>query len=223
MISRPRTIAFDVVETLFDLEAVRGHFRRQGFEEGSLELWFATALRDMFALTATGMYVPMAKILESAIDELCAVEDKAIESGERQKIVEAMGSLEPRPDVEPALTALKGAGFRMIALSNGSMANTERLLQKADISSAFEMVISTDEIGRFKPHADVYLHAARTLGLQPGEVMLIAAHSWDVNGAKSAGLKGAYVDRGKPFPVTMHEPDLVGTSLTDLASTLSKL
>lgn len=223
MTSRPQAIAFDVIETLVSLEQLRPHFEKAGFAGPALELWFATALRDMFALTAAGTYAPMAKLLESALDDLCASRGAMLEAEGKKRIVQDMGSLPPHPDTEPGLTKLKNAGFPLIALTNGSRSTTQKLLESAGVSSMFEKLVSTDDVGRAKPHPEVYLHAAREIDVEPGDLMLVAVHPWDIHGAKCAGLKAAYLDRGKPFPDFMKSPDLTARSLTDLADSVAEL
>ena len=50
-------------------------------------------------------------------------------------------------------------------------------------------------LGAYKPDPAVYLSAARLLALDPGEVMLVAAHPWDLKGARAAGLRSALLRR----------------------------
>ena len=51
------------------------------------------------------------------------------------------------------------------------------------------------------------------------QVMLVAVHPWDCNGAKAAGLRAAYINRSQqPCPAYMQAPDLEATSLIDLAA-----
>ena len=54
---RPSVIAFDVIETVFSLETLRGRFEVVGLPGTALETWFAQTLRDAFALDATGAFV----------------------------------------------------------------------------------------------------------------------------------------------------------------------
>lgn len=218
MTVRPQVIAFDVIETLFSLESLRKRFEEAGLPGPTLELWFASALRDMFALAASGSYSPMRKVLEGALDEVCAGQRAVVD---KKGLLKAMATLPPYPDVEPGLGTLENSGFRIIAVTNGSESNTKKLLEGAGVASLFETLVSTDHVERAKPHPDVYLHAATTAGVEPNEMMLIAAHPWDIHGAKSAGLKTAYLDRGKPYPRFMKPPDLTEKSLTKLANSIA--
>ena len=53
------------------------------------------------------------------------------------------------------------------------------------------------------------------------QVMLVAVHPWDCHGAKQAGLQAAYIDRASvPFPGFFQPPDLICSSLLELANQL---
>lgn len=216
----PDAIAFDIIETLFGLEPLRSHFEQAGLPAHSLELWFATGLRDTFALAATGSYAPFRAVLEGALDEVGAGLDNRIEGDARERLFEAMGTLPPHADVVPGLRQLYDAGIKLIALSNGSAKVTTQLLANAGFDSVFHQIVSIDEVGLAKPRKEVYYHAASIAGVSPGNLMLVASHPWDVHGALTAGLMAAYLHRGKPFPPFMRAPSITETSLTQLAEQL---
>lgn len=59
----------------------------------------------------------------------------------------------------------------------------------------YTQIISAEDFKAYKPHKDVYLGAARKLGLEPGECALVAAHLGDLNAAKGCGYQTVYVER----------------------------
>jgi 2-haloacid dehalogenase len=213
---RPKVVAFDVIETLFSLDAVKAEFDAAGLVSPALNLWFATGLRDAFALAASEAYAPFRDVLAAALDEVSAILGQPLDEAQKEKILDAVSAMTPHADVEPALAQLGRAGIRVIALSNGSTAIATRLIEGAGLEATFERILSADGVGRSKPHPDVYRHAADSAGVKPGETMLIAAHPWDVHGAKSAGLLAGYVDRGRPYPSFMQVPDFAEHSLDRL-------
>lgn len=74
---------------------------------------------------------------------------------------------------------------------------------------------------QWKPAAEGYQHAARVLGAQPGELALIAAHDWDINGARKAGLVTGYLTRKQPVgSAAMTWPGASGTTLNEAARQL---
>ena len=84
-----------------------------------------------------------------------------------------------------------------------------------------ERVVSIDEVRRWKPNREVYLHAARVCGVAPEHMTLVAAHAWDVHGAKPAGLRAAWVKRqDKLYQPAMSPPDVQGDSISAVAEAL---
>lgn len=210
---RPQVVAFDVIETLFSLNAVKRQLEALGLLPPAADLWFATSLRDAFALATSGAYAPFRDVLAAALDEVSVLVGQPLADRQKEDILKAIPALTPHADVLPALELLGRAGVRVIALSNGSTSIAGSLIENAGLEATFERVLSTDGVGRSKPHPDVYRHAADSVGVKPGEMMLIAAHPWDVHGAKSAGLLAGYVDRGRPYPGFMEVPDFADHSL----------
>ena len=135
-------------------------------------------------------------------------------------IMRAWQDLTPFDDAVSGLDRLRGR-YRLVALSNGEQWYLEHLV-KDRIKFEFDMVISVEEAGAFKPHPSVYRTAARALGSEPADMMMVAAHSFDVMGARACGYRGAYVNRyGLPFDETPYRPDVEVSDFNDLASLLS--
>jgi 2-haloacid dehalogenase len=80
-------------------------------------------------------------------------------------------------------------------LTNGSADSTKQLLAHASVLGFVERAISVDEVGHWKPHRDMDLHAARTVGIEPLRLGLVATHPWDTHGGKQAGLVTGWVQR----------------------------
>ena len=82
-------------------------------------------------------------------------------------------------------------------------------------------VISVAEANSFKPHVATYTKAAELLGLRMDEVLFVANHAFDCIGAKSAGMRTAFIDRrSRPFGITPHQPDILVPTMGDLADLL---
>ena len=137
-----------------------------------------------------------------------------------QRLMGAWQGLRPYPDALDGLERLK-EGYRLVALSNGEPWYLEHLAEN-QIKFNFDRVISVEEAGFFKPHPSVYRTAARLLGAEPHEILMVAAHSFDVMGARAAGFRGAYVNRyGLPYEdTTQYGPDVVVDDFRPLARQL---
>ena len=81
----------------------------------------------------------------------------------------------------------------MAPLSNGNVSLLVDLSRRADLR--WDCVLSAELLGHFKPHPEVYRAAARTLDLEPGCVMMVAAHNGDLVAAADAGFETAFVCR----------------------------
>lgn len=126
--------------------------------------------------------------------------------------------LKPFPEVPAALDRLR-TKYRLVVLSNGDpdMLETARQYHKI----AFDRIISVAEANSFKPHVATYTKAAQLLGIRPDQILFVANHAFDCIGAKSAGMRTAFIDRRRrPFGETPHQPDIIASTMTDLADAL---
>ena len=128
--------------------------------------------------------------------------------------------LSPYPDSLKGLRRLSKT-YRLVALSNGEPDYLLHLARNR-IGFEFDRIISVEEAGAFKPHPAVYRAAARLMDVEPAEVMMVAAHSFDIMGARACGFRGAYVNRYKlPYEDTdKYTPDLVVEDFNRLADVL---
>ena len=223
MLTRPSVIVFDVNETLSDMSPMADRFTEVGAPAHLARLWFATLLRDGFALTAAGAARPFAEVGEDALRtvlhgvELRRELDEAV-----RHVLGGLGRLPLHPDVTEGVRALRAGGHRLLTLTNGSTRVSEQLLSAAGIREEFEALLSVEDAGAWKPARAAYEHAVHACGAEPGEVLLVAVHPWDVDGAARAGLRTAWIDRtGGPYPASSTAPSLRAGGLVDLAAQLA--
>ncbi len=125
------------------------------------------------------------------------------------------------PDVPEGVRRFADAGVRMATLSNGAAEVAEKLLERAGLSDLVERRLSVDEVRLWKPAPEPYRHAVRELAVSPGESVLVAAHPWDIDGAKRAGLQAAWLNRKRaPYPDFFERPDATAETLGGLAEAL---
>ncbi len=140
--------------------------------------------------------------------------------GEVDKFMRVWQDLTPYEDSLPGLEKL-GESYKLVALSNGERWYLKHLVENR-IKRPFDAVISVDEAGAFKPHPAVYRTAARILGLEPQQMMMVASHSFDILGARACGYRGAYVNRyGLPYEESPYQPDIVVNDFLELAAALA--
>ena len=100
--------------------------------------------------------------------------------------------LRPWPDSVAGLTRLRRR-FVIGSLSNGNVALLVNMAKSAGLP--WDMVLSAELFRHYKPDPAVYLGACALLGLQPHEVMLAAAHNFDLQAAQALGLRTAFIAR----------------------------
>lgn len=214
---------FDVNETLLDLAAMDGHFSDVFGDASVRKQWFGRMLELAFIHTITGEYQDFPTLGRAALENTARLAGISLRPEDRDRILAAMRALPAHPDVMPALEHLRSAGFRQATLTNSPLAVVEAQLAFAGIRPYFEQVLSADEVRRLKPAADPYQMAAERLGAAAGELLLIAAHAWDVSGASAAGCATALVTRpGVIADPLAREPDFSVPDLVALAGKLTR-
>ena len=210
---------FDVNETLLDMAALDPFFERTFGDAAVRREWFAQMLGLALTATITGEYRPFGEHGVAALEMLGARRGVPVDG---TQLREGMTSLPAHADVRPALERLRGAGVRMATLTNSTLEVAEAQLAFAGIRDLFEASLSADSAQLLKPAPEPYRHAAEQLGVPVGEVLLVAAHAWDVAGAMAAGAQGAFVARpGMVLDPRGREPDFVVADLGELADRLS--
>ena len=130
-------------------------------------------------------------------------------------LVAAIERLRCFPEVPAALARLQ-TRYRLVVLSNGDPDMLETAKRYHGIP--FDRVLSVAEANSFKPHVATYRKAADLLGLEMEQILFVANHAFDCVGAKSAGMRTAFIDRRRrPFGITPHQPDILVRSMTELA------
>jgi 2-haloacid dehalogenase len=132
--------------------------------------------------------------------------------------------LKPWPDSVPGLTRLK-TRFIIGPLSNG---NVSLLLNMAKFSGIpWDMIFGSDLFGHYKPDPETYLGVAQLLDLQPGQVMMAAAHNDDLAAARRCGLLTAFFPRPSEYgpeqtrdTAAEQDWDIVAQDIQDMASKL---
>ena len=127
--------------------------------------------------------------------------------------------LRPYDDAVEGLRSLSGR-YRLVALSNGEQWYLEELLGN-NVPVTFDHIISVDQVGAFKPSPGIYRKAAQRLQCTPSEIMMVAAHAFDILGAQACGFRAAYVNRYKlPTDDSVYQPDFIVDDFVELADRL---
>lgn len=214
------TLAFDVYGTLVDTAGVTDRLAEVVGDRAAefAERWRATQLDYTWRRALMRRYVDFDTCTAQALEHTAGVMGVALSDPQRQALHDGYSALPAFPDAGPALTALTGAGTRLVAFTNGTASTVDPLLERAGLRGLLDDVVSTDEIGSFKPDPAVYHHLLERVATRGTRTVVVSGNSFDVLGALSAGLRAAWLRRSDtvvldPWQV---EPDLTISSLTEL-------
>lgn len=224
-----KALVFDQYGTIVDMqtglaEAAAPFLREKGWpgEAHSFVTWwrrthFESSMIDALCERGHTPYRQIGHRAVSYVMDRCGI---AYTQDEVRWLVGRIETLKPFPDVVQALERLRGAGYRLAILSNGD----PDMLAAAGphIGFAFDHVISVAAAGAFKPHWRTYAKAEEILGIDRSGCLFVANHAFDCIGAKSFGMRTAFIDRRRrPFGETPHQPDLIVKDFAELSATLT--
>jgi 2-haloacid dehalogenase len=228
-----RALAFDVFGTVVDW---RGSIIREGellAERKRLKVdWpaFADAWRGGYRpamdRVARGEvpWQTIDQLHRSNLDELLKrFNITGLDEPDIDHLNRAWHRLTPWPDSVPGLNRLRSR-YILSTLSNGNIGLLVDMAKNAGLP--WDCVLSGELIQKYKPDPEVYKMAARLLGFELAEVMMVAAHPPDLEAARRAGLRTAYVPRplehgpGRQTPAGAGAFDVVAADFLDLATKL---
>ena len=175
------------------------------------------------AATLTGDYREFGDIAIAVLDMRAAAEGLRLKAKDVDPLRNGLKELPAFPEVKSALRRLKKAGFRLAVLTNSAPASLSKQLEHSKLGQYFEQALSVDSVQRFKPASETYKYAAQALGVETSDILMVAAHPWDLAGASRAGCKTAFIKKpGKALMPGARVPDYVSSHLKDLADQLTK-
>ncbi len=213
-----RVCVFDVNETLLDLSVLDPEFERIFGDASVRGAWFGQMIQSALVSTVTGAYSDFGAIGGAALQMTAELQGVELSDEDRQSILSMVPQLPPHPEVEESLGRLRDAGLRLATLTNSTQQVAENQMENSGLGQYFEQVLSADTVQRLKPAPEPYRMAAEKLGVDIGEIRLVAAHAWDIDGALRVGCAAAFVGRpGKVLDPLADRPDVVGPDLADVA------
>ncbi|BFT32341.1 haloacid dehalogenase type II [Alteromonas sp. D210916BOD_24] len=215
----PQAIFFDINETLLDINAMKpGLSTVLGNDESIVELWFTQLLHHSLVEIASSQFHDFIDIGAATLI-MVAHSRGIVLDGDTAKatIKKHITALPAHADVAPTLTALHSKGIKLVALSNSSEKGLHAQLEFANIKHYFHQILSVETLGIYKPHPQVYHWACRQANVKNEDAIMVAAHGWDVSGAKATGMKTIFVERpGKMMYPLGLSPDHAVKTMTEL-------
>ena len=113
----------------------------------------------------------------------------------RQKRIELMdefvnqNGVEPKPGAKALLSYIKDNGYALALATSTPVDRAGRYLKSVELYSFFDQIVSAREVERGKPAPDIYLCAAKRLGLDPKECIALEDSQNGIRSAFAAGCK----------------------------------
>jgi 2-haloacid dehalogenase len=231
-----RALTFDVGGTVFDWQSpIRERIKEMALERGTEidQKQFALDWRaKMFGILMSvrdgkSPWMNADEMHRRALDHLAEqYAGLALSADDRDDLTKIWHRLNAWPDFPAALERLRRR-YRCIVLTVMSFSI---VVDSSRVSGIlWDGILSCEFLGHYKPDKEVYQKGASLIGLQPAQVMMVAAHPADLRAAKAAGLHTAYVEPKLDEPefpgfakASPEEFDVVSKDFTDLADRLCK-
>ena len=221
MAGRINAVAFDVLETLLDLDPIGARLEEVGQPATVLGPFFMRFQRDAMALTLAG---DNPDFTATARQALRTETRQAMSEDAMAHVLEGFAKVPAFPDALPALRKLSDTGVTIGCLTVGDPANTRSFLAGAGLETYVDHVVTSDMVGVWKPAPEVYRHTAKTLNCALDRMALVAVHAWDCHGAKQAGALAGWCSRLEGEPGNVFQPaDVRGDDLVEVVDGLLAL
>jgi len=120
---------------------------------------------------------------------------REIQYAEYTRLIE---EVRPFPEVVAIARAHYGK-LPMAVASGGARHLVERTLELIGVSDLFDEVVVAADVPRGKPHPDIFLHAAKLLGVRPERCLVFEDGQPGIVAAERAGMKTVFVERASPY------------------------
>jgi 2-haloacid dehalogenase len=192
-----QAIVFDLYGTLYDVHSVARLCDQiyPGKGEALSRLWRQKQLEYTWLRSLIGQYVNFETATEDALRFCCASLGLPLDAATQKKLGEAYLRLSPFAEAPETLRRLKAAGLPLAILSNGSHYSIEQVVTNSGMNSAFDHLISVEDVQVFKPDARVYSLAEKRMGCSREHILFVSANAWDASGATHFGFPVCWINR----------------------------
>ena len=217
-------VTFDAYSALVDyrgsllpvVESIPGLDKRHASE--LLELWRARQLGIATLSNALDRgRISFRECTALALDYVLGRHGLRVNGDTRETLVGAWYALDPWPEANQVLAAVKARGYRLAILSNGDQDMLEALAGGFD--TPFDDILSSEQCGLYKPHPRVYALPSRELGIE--RYLHVAGSPNDAMGAAAAGVDCYWSNRlGDTVLLPQYAPRAQGPDLGGLLGLL---
>lgn len=217
------TCIFDAYGTLFDVNSAA---RRAAEEPGQDKLaavwpqlardWRQKQLEYSWLRAIADRHCDFWQITQDGLDwamEAAGLDDDAL----RKRLLALYWELEAYPEVPQMLRTLKDRGLQTAILSNGAPDMLRAAITLAGLTDLLDDALSVEDVGVFKPHAQVYDMVGKRFGCRRDDVLFVSSNGWDAAGAAGYGFHTVWANRnGAPVDRLYARPAHILPDLTTI-------
>jgi 2-haloacid dehalogenase len=212
-------VLFNLTGTLVDPSVLAQPLGDSGPDEELVHSAIDDTISMAMADALTGSITPFDELMDAALRRRLRLartdDDRAVAA------LELMGTMPAYLEAPGALESLRARGMRLGVLAQNAAAAADSVLRFAGLRDRFELVLSAQDAGAYKPHPRPYRMALERTGATESEVCFVSTYWWDVTGAKRAGMRTGWVARRERALLgTVPAPDYLGRDLAEVADAI---
>jgi len=221
--TKPRLVTFDVYMALLDIEGSLTPLVMEALNlsrdtaTSFLRSWRAKQMeRAAISNSLERDRTSFRDATRMGLDYVAGRAGIKVTAATREFLVSAWDRMTPWPEADEAVAAVKAAGCRTAILSNGDQDMLEEVAQC--FPAGFDHILSSEAVGKYKPHPAVYELPTKLLGIAKSDVLHVAGSPNDVLGATAAGVACVWSNRhgdillDPKYPPTKELRDLSGVA-----------
>ena len=186
-----KLVIFDLNQTVFNLNEIKRRFRKKKINTLLVEQWFINTLKEGFASSTPKKFLSFTEIAKEELKKIIIQKKKDPQI--LKFLFRGFKNLKANHDIKNILRILKKHNIKIATLTNGPKKNSINLLKKNKLIKLVDYQFSVEDLKIWKPHPEPYLFVSKTLNYSPNEIIMVAVHGWDINGAKKVGMKTGYI------------------------------
>jgi len=181
---KPEAVIFDMDGVLIDSEPIHYKIDKEVFSKLGIQV-AADVHRTYLGMAGEFMYADLKARFElpETVSELLKLDELF-----RCEYFKRLTSLNPNEGVLNFLNELKSGGLKLAVATSSSPEMAKILINRCQLASCFDAIVTTTEAGKSKPEPDVYLLAAHKIGVMPSSCVVFEDSPIGLSAAKSAGM-----------------------------------
>jgi 2-haloacid dehalogenase len=212
-------VLFNLTGTLVDPSVLAQPLGDSGADEDLVLEALDDAISMAMVDALTGALTPLDRLVESAIRRRLRLTGR--DEARAAAALQLMSTMPAYLEAPGALESLRGRGLKLGVLAQSTATATDNVLRFAGLRDRFELVLSAQDSGAYKPDLRPYRMALERTGVSGDELIFVSTHWWDVAGAKRAGMRTGWVARRERWLLdTVPEPDHTGRDLVEIADSI---